>query len=51
MRIGCEICELRGILMNNIDVANGMIFQKLKISKDSLDDRLTCQKKCICYNR
>lgn len=31
--------------MNNIDVANGMIFQKLKISKDSLDDRLICQKK------
>lgn len=31
--------------MNNIDVANGMIFQKLKISKDSFDDRLICQKK------
>lgn len=31
--------------MNNIDVANGMIFQKLKISKGSLDDRLICQKK------
>jgi len=33
------------IFMNNIDVANGIIFQKLKISKDSFDDRLICQKK------
>lgn len=31
--------------MNNIDIANGMVFQKLKISKDSFDERLICQKK------
>ena len=31
--------------MNNIDIANGMIFQKMKISKESFDDRLVCQKK------
>lgn len=31
--------------MNNIDIANGMVFQKLAISKESFDDRLICQKK------
>lgn len=31
--------------MNNIDIANGIVFQKLAISKDSFDDRLICQKK------
>lgn len=31
--------------MNSIDIANGIIFQKLGISKDSFDDRLICQKK------
>lgn len=31
--------------MNNIDIANGLIFQKLGISKENFDDRLVCQKK------
>lgn len=31
--------------MNNIDIANGVIFQKMGISKDTFDDRLICQKK------
>lgn len=31
--------------MNNIDIANGIVFQKLKISKESFDERLVCQKK------
>lgn len=31
--------------MNNIDIAKGMIFQKLHISKENFDDRLICQKK------
>ena len=31
--------------MNNIDIANGIVFQELKISKDTFDDRLICQKK------
>lgn len=31
--------------MNNIDIASGIVFQKLEISKDSFDDRLICQKK------
>ena len=31
--------------MNNIDIANGIVFQRLAISKDSFDDRLICQKK------
>lgn len=31
--------------MNNIDIANGIVFQKLAISKDNFDDRLICQKK------
>lgn len=31
--------------MNVIDIANGIVFQKLKISKESFDDRLICQKK------
>lgn len=35
----------RVIEMNNIDVANGIVFQKLTISKESFDDRLICQKK------
>lgn len=32
-------------VMNNIDIANGMVFQRLGICKDSFDDRLICQKK------
>ena len=31
--------------MNNIDIANGIVFQKLAISKENFDDRLICQKK------
>lgn len=31
--------------MNNIDIANGIIFQRMGIKKDSFDDRLLCQKK------
>ena len=31
--------------MNNIDIANGIVFQKLHVSKESFDDRLICQKK------
>lgn len=31
--------------MNNIDIANGMVFQRLRIRKDSFDERLVCQKK------
>lgn len=31
--------------MNNIDIASGIVFQKLEISKDSFDDRLISQKK------
>lgn len=31
--------------MNKIDIANGLIFQTLKINKDSFDDRLLSQKK------
>lgn len=47
-----DVVHLRCILktgrvkgMNNIDIANGIVFQKLKISKDSFDERLICQKK------
>jgi len=47
-----DVIHLRCILktgrvkgMNNIDIANGIVFQKLKISKDSFDERLICQKK------
>lgn len=31
--------------MNNIDIANGIVFQKLGISTESIDDGLTYQKK------
>jgi len=31
--------------MNNIDIANGLIFQKLNLSKETFNDRLICQKK------
>lgn len=31
--------------MNSIDIAKGMIFQRMSVSKDSFDDRLICQKK------
>ena len=31
--------------MNYIDVANGIVFQKMGISKDTFDHRLICQKK------
>ena len=31
--------------MNNIDIANGIVFQKMAISKESFDDRLMSQKK------
>lgn len=35
----------RLLIMNNIDIANGIVFQKMEISKESFDDRLICQKK------
>ena len=35
----------RLIIMNNIDIANGIVFQKMEISKESFEDRLICQKK------
>ncbi len=31
--------------MNNIDIANGIVFQKMAVSKDSFEDRIICQKK------
>lgn len=31
--------------MNNIDIANGIVFQKMGINKESFDERLICQKK------
>lgn len=31
--------------MNSIDIANGIIFKEMKISKDSFDERIICQKK------
>lgn len=31
--------------MNNIDLANGLVFQALQISKETFEDRLICQKK------
>ena len=31
--------------MNNMDIANGIIFKKMAISKESFDDRIICQKK------
>lgn len=31
--------------MNNIDIANGIIFQKMGIGKSTFDERLICQKK------
>lgn len=31
--------------MNNIDIANGVIFQKMGIRKETFDNRLICQKK------
>ena len=31
--------------MNNIDIANGIVFQKMNIGKDNFDERLICQKK------
>lgn len=31
--------------MNNIDIANGIIFQKMGIGKETFDERLICQKK------
>ena len=31
--------------VNNIDIANGIVFQKMAIGKESFDDRLICQKK------
>lgn len=31
--------------MENIDIANGIVFQRLEINKDSFDARLICQKK------
>lgn len=36
--------------MNNIDIANGIIFEKMGISKDSFDERIICQKKIIFCN-
>lgn len=37
--------------MNNIDIANGIVFQKMEISKESFEDRLICQKKIYLLNR
>lgn len=31
--------------MNNIDIANGIVFKKMELSKDSFDARIICQKK------
>lgn len=31
--------------MNSIDIANGIIFKKMSISKDTFDNRIICQKK------
>ena len=31
--------------MNNIDIANGIVFQQMGISKETSDDRIVCQKK------
>ena len=31
--------------MTNIDIANGLVFQALGVSKDAFDDRLLTQKK------
>lgn len=31
--------------MNKIDIANGLIFQKMEIHKSTFDERLICQKK------
>jgi hypothetical protein len=36
--------------MNNIDIANGIIFEKMGISKDSFDERIICQKRFIFCN-
>lgn len=33
--------------MTNIDIANGLVFQALGISKDTFDDRLLSQKRCF----
>lgn len=37
-------------IMNNIDIANGIIFEKMGISKDSFDERIICQKRFIFCN-
>lgn len=31
--------------MNSIDIANGIVFQEMAVSKDTFEDRLICQKK------
>lgn len=31
--------------MNSIDIANGIIFKKMSINKDTFDNRIICQKK------
>lgn len=31
--------------MNNIDIANGIVFKKMEIGKESFDARIICQKK------
>lgn len=31
--------------MNNIDIANGIVFREMAINKETFDDRLICQKK------
>lgn len=35
----------KAVTMNSIDVANGMIFQEMKIGKETFEKRLVCQKK------
>lgn len=37
--------NLGGFTMKNIDIANGLIFQALDVSKDTFEDRLIGQKK------
>ena len=31
--------------MNSIDIANGIVFQRMNIKKDTFDERIICQKK------
>lgn len=44
-RIKLPVKKGKVVAMNNIDIANGMVFQKLEIEKETFDERLICQKK------